>query len=90
MLISGGPGLVGALLLAVLGQVAHELSGTGNCFNVVAENSVGNTGDLGVHLSSAEFLLCHSFVGNSLNDFRTSDKHIAAVLNHEDEISKSR
>lgn len=67
-------------------QVAHKFTRAGDSFDVVLEDAVGHTGDLGVHLGTSELFFGHGFVSYSLYDFGSRNKHIARILNHKYEI----
>ena len=42
-----------------------------------------------MHFSPAKLLFCDCFICHSLNNFWSSDKHIARVLNHKDKVCQS-
>ena len=84
--IEGSPGLVSALVPAVLGQVAEKLPRARDSLNVVLEDLVGDAADFAVHLGATELLLGNFLIGDGLDDLWASHEHVARVLDHEDEV----
>ena len=74
----------------ILGQIIKEVANRKKRLNVIFERIVGNAGFRCVRNRSAKFFLRHHFVGHRFDNIRASDKHIGAILHHEDEVSYRR
>ena len=84
--VAGGPSPVRAFGAAVLRQKAKQFSGGGDGFDIVGEDTVGDTRDLTVHLGTTELLLGDFFIGYGFHHIGACNKHVAGILHHEDKI----
>ncbi|KAF1747562.1 hypothetical protein GCK72_024027 [Caenorhabditis remanei] len=71
-------------------KIVEELSEAHECIDVVVECSVSNSRGDSVSLGSSELFLSDFFVGDGLDNIRSSDEQVAGVANHESEVSESR
>ena len=74
----------------ILGQIIKEVANRKKRLNIIFERIVGNARLRRVRYRAAKFLLRHHLVGHRFDNVRASDKHIGAVLHHEDEVSYRR
>ena len=63
-------------------EMGHDVPSHADRLLLVLGEVVGETGDLGVHLGSAELLVCRFLTGRHLDQRGAAEEHLGPVLDH--------